>query len=129
MSCCTISGRLAGNKLEFRYIQRVAANCSRAATIMRTANYQFVPVVVRWLIVATAIALALLIASVAAACPTCKEGLAQNDPHGQSVAAGYYYSILFMMTMPFAILGTFGGLAYLSIRRARQQAEQETTAQ
>jgi hypothetical protein len=26
-----------------------------------------------------------------------------------------------MMAMPFAILGTFGSLAYLSIRRARQQ--------
>ena len=49
-----------------------------------------------------AVALVLLIASVAAACPTCKEGLAQNDPHGQSIAAGYYYSILFMMSMPFA---------------------------
>ena len=90
---------------------------------MRTVNYQFVPVIARWLIIATAIVLALLIASVAAACPNCKEGLAQNDPHGQSIAAGYYYSILFMMSMPFAILGTFGSLAYLSIRRARQQAE------
>lgn len=89
---------------------------------MKTANYQFVPVTVRWLIVALAIALALFIASVAAACPTCKEGLAQNDPHGQAIAAGYYYSILFMMSMPFAILGTFGGLAYLSIRRAQQAA-------
>jgi len=67
------------------------------------------------------LALVLLIASVAAACPTCKEGLAQHDPHGQAIAAGYYYSILFMMSMPFAILGTFGGLAYLSICRARRQ--------
>lgn len=90
---------------------------------MRTANYQFVPAMVRWLIVALAIALALFIASVAAACPTCKDGLAQNDPHGQAIAAGYYYSILFMMSMPFAILGTFGGLAYLSIRRAQQAAD------
>lgn len=89
---------------------------------MRTANYQFVPVLVRWLIVALAIGLALLIASVAAACPTCKEGLAQNDPQGQAIAAGYYYSILFMMSMPFAILGTFGSLAYFSIRRAQQAA-------
>ena len=86
---------------------------------MRVANHQFVPVIARWLLLATAVALALLIASVAAACPTCKDGLAQNDPHGESIAAGYYYSILFMMAMPFAILGTFGSLAYLSIRRAR----------
>jgi uncharacterized paraquat-inducible protein A len=91
---------------------------------MRVANQHFAPIISRWVMIALAIVLVLLIASVAAACPTCKEGLAQNDPHGQSIAAGYYYSILFMMAMPFTVLGTFGGLAYLSIRRARQaQAE------
>jgi hypothetical protein len=70
-----------------------------------------------------AILLVAMIAGAAVACPTCKEGLAQNDPQGQSIAAGYYYSILFMMSMPFAILGTFGGLAYLSIRRARAREQ------
>jgi hypothetical protein len=63
-----------------------------------------------------------LLASVTAACPTCREGLAQNDPQGQSLAAGFYYSVLFMMAAPFAILGAFGGLAYLSIRRAKARA-------
>jgi hypothetical protein len=62
-----------------------------------------------------------MLAGVAAACPTCREGLAQNDPQGRSLAAGFYYSILFMMAMPFTILGAFGGLAYLSIRRARER--------
>jgi Na+-driven multidrug efflux pump len=70
-----------------------------------------------------ALLVALLLAGVASACPTCKEGLAEADPQQQSIAAGYYYSILFMMSMPFAILGTFGSLAYLSIRRARGQQE------
>jgi hypothetical protein len=64
------------------------------------------------------LALALLVTGVASACPTCTDGLAQNDPQGQSIAAGFYYSILFMMGMPFAILATFGGMAYLSVRRA-----------
>jgi hypothetical protein len=73
------------------------------------------------MLIALALVLVCLIASVAGACPTCKEGLAQTDPHGEAIAAGYYYSILFMMAMPFAILGTFGSLAYLSIRRARMQ--------
>jgi heme/copper-type cytochrome/quinol oxidase subunit 2 len=86
---------------------------------MRVINRPFVPVIARWLLLALAIGLALLLASVAAACPTCKDGLAQTDPQGQAMAAGYFYSILFMMAMPFAILGTFGSLAYLSIRRAR----------
>ncbi len=70
-----------------------------------------------------ALVIAALLVSVASACPTCKEGLAEADPQQQSVAAGFYYSILFMMSMPFAILGTFGSLAYLSIRRARGQQE------
>ena len=87
-------------------------------------HYHSEPAIVRWALIAMALALVLLIASVAGACPTCKDGLAQNDPHGQSIAAGFYYSILFMMSMPFAILGTFGSLAYLSIRRARKQQTQ-----
>ena len=64
-------------------------------------------------------AIVALLASVAAACPTCTDGLAQNDPHGQSIAAGYYYSILFMMSMPYIVLGTFVSAAYYSIRRAK----------
>jgi uncharacterized paraquat-inducible protein A len=66
--------------------------------------------------------LVLLLASVAAACPTCKDGLAQNDPHGQSIAAGYAYSVLFMMSMPYLVLCTMGSLAYLTIRRAKNAA-------
>jgi p-aminobenzoyl-glutamate transporter AbgT len=72
----------------------------------------------RWI---APLAVVVALASVAAACPTCSEGLASSDPQHQSLAAGFYYSILFMMSMPFAILGTFGGLAYSSIRRAREQ--------
>jgi len=59
------------------------------------------------------------LAGEAAACPTCKEGLAENDPSSQAMAAGYFYSILFMMSMPFLILGTFGSFAYWSVRKAR----------
>jgi uncharacterized membrane protein len=66
-----------------------------------------------------------LFAAEAAACPTCKESLADN-PNGQSMAAGYYYSILFMMSMPFIILTTFGSFAYRSVKRA--QAEREAGA-
>ena len=86
---------------------------------MKALYHQFEPVIMRWFVAAIVLALVLLLASVAAACPTCKEGLVQNDPHGRSIAAGFYYSILFMMSMPYIVLGTFGSLAYLSIRRAR----------
>ncbi|MCH8840888.1 MAG: hypothetical protein IH831_09500 [Planctomycetes bacterium] len=62
----------------------------------------------------------LCLASDAWACPTCKDGLAENDPSSQAMVAGYFYSILFMMAMPFVIIGTFGSFAYLSVRKARQ---------
>jgi hypothetical protein len=39
------------------------------------------------------------------------------------MAAGYYYSILFMMSMPFIILTTFGSVCYRSVKRA--QAERD----
>lgn len=93
---------------------------------MKAIYHQFEPAIARWIVAAIVLALVLLIASVAAACPTCKEGLVQNDPHGQSIAAGYYYSILFMMSMPYLVLGTFISVAYYSIKRAqRQRAEIE----
>jgi hypothetical protein len=38
---------------------------------------------------------------VATACPTCKESLSANDPQ---MMRGYFYSIMFMMAMPFSIL-------------------------
>lgn len=67
--------------------------------------------------------LAVLVGDVSA-CPTCKAGLAGHDPVSQARAAGYFYSILFMMAMPFVLIGTFGGAAYLSIRRARQEQDE-----
>jgi hypothetical protein len=73
-----------------------------------------------------ALAIAVLVLSLASeafACPTCKDGVGQADPHGRSIAAGYYYSILFMMSMPFIILTTFGGFAYRSVRKAQAQRD------
>jgi len=62
----------------------------------------------------------LMVATDVFACPTCKDGIAESDPASQAQAAGYFYSILFMMAMPFVLLGTLGGAAYVSIRRARE---------
>ena len=63
------------------------------------------------------------IAAVAQACPTCGEGLSQSDPQHQSVAAGFYYSILFMMSVPYVVLASLCGLAYVAVRRARERQE------
>ncbi|TWU23554.1 hypothetical protein [Bythopirellula polymerisocia] len=78
----------------------------------------------RWLRTAVLVLLCLavtLVATDALACPTCKDGMADSDPLSQARAAGYFYSIMFMMAMPFVLIGTFGGAAYLSIRRARKR--------
>ena len=75
------------------------------------------------LVIAMVITAFFLAIDSAVACPTCKDGLAQNDPHGQAMAAGYYYSILFMMSMPFIILTTLGSFAYRSVKRAQAQRD------
>jgi len=69
----------------------------------------------------TPLAICLVLAGVVSACPTCREGLAENDPQGQSIAAGFYYSILFMMSVPYALLATLGCLAYRAVKRAQAQ--------
>jgi len=77
--------------------------------------------ITRYIFVLLVFALVLCIATDAMACPTCKDGM--SDPASQATARGYFYSILFMMAMPFVIIGTFGSAAYFSIRRAREQQQ------
>jgi hypothetical protein len=61
--------------------------------------------------------------SLATACPSCQSALGNDSSQGD-LARGIYYSILFMMAMPFAIVGTFGGLAYRAVKREqRRQAD------
>ena len=55
------------------------------------------------------------------ACPTCKQALAENGQSQDGLVRGYFWSILFMMSMPFLI---FCGLGYYfgsQVRRAREQ--------
>ena len=60
----------------------------------------------------------LAITSIGQACPTCKEALS-GGAQTAGMAEGYFWSILFMMSMPFLILGGLGGYFYLQIRAAR----------
>lgn len=53
------------------------------------------------------------------ACPTCKDGMAANDPEHEHMVKGYFYSILFMMGMPYLLLSSFGLYMYLEVRKAR----------
>ena len=61
----------------------------------------------------------LVCCGVADACPTCKDGL-HNDPAQANLIRGYFWSILFMMSMPFVILSSLGSYFYLQICRARR---------
>jgi hypothetical protein len=65
--------------------------------------------------------------SVASACPSCQAALAGDEAQGD-LARGIYYSILFMMSMPFAIVGTFGTLAYRTIKREQRKRDAEQAA-
>ncbi len=69
-------------------------------------------------VVLAAVALVLMLHGVAAACPTCKDSVSETDPN---MVQGYFWSILFMMSMPFLILAGLGAYFYLLIRRSRVQ--------
>jgi hypothetical protein len=51
----------------------------------------------------------------ALACPTCKDSL------NAQYAAAYGASIIFMLSMPFLILGGLGAYFYWEVRRARKR--------
>ena len=69
-------------------------------------------------IIMFAIILAVITASAASACPTCKQGL---NEHGGNLIRGYFWSIIFMMSMPFLILGGLSTMFYFDVRRARRR--------
>ncbi|REK09386.1 MAG: hypothetical protein DWQ37_18265 [Planctomycetota bacterium] len=80
--------------------------------------------ITRALAVSLAITLLLGAASVAVACPSCQQALDADGSQGD-LASGLYYSILLMMSMPFALVGAFAGLAYRAVKREqRRQAEE-----
>jgi hypothetical protein len=40
------------------------------------------------------------------ACPSCREAVGNQTGEAATLKDGYYYSILMMMSMPFALMGT-----------------------
>ncbi len=71
-------------------------------------------------LVLIALTLFLVLNSVAAACPNCKEAMEKQDPTHGGMVKGYFYSILFMMGTPYLVLGTFCAAMYVRVRRARR---------
>ena len=78
-------------------------------------------------VAAVGVAVVLGSASIASACPSCQAALAGDVSQGD-LARGIYYSVLFMMSMPFAIVGTFGCLAYRAVKREQRRAAEEADA-
>ena len=66
----------------------------------------------------------------AQACPMCSEALsnpgdAQSSsggpaPADDSLARGFYYSILFMLAVPFSLVTGLGTVLYINVRKADQ---------
>ena len=77
----------------------------------------------RWR-VATVVSLALLACLVltaeATACPTCKEAIAGDGGSHSSLVRGYFWSIIFMLSVPPMILLGLGTYFYLLVRGARR---------
>jgi len=65
-----------------------------------------------------------LLATAAIACPSCKEALGATDPERATLVRGYFWSILFMLSMPFTVLTSFVVYMYVLVRRARRAAAQ-----
>lgn len=61
---------------------------------------------------------------IAAACPLCADNLA-NDPYGKNptqLGRGFFWSIIFMMVLPFATVATVATRILIAKRRAARRA-------
>lgn len=59
----------------------------------------------------------LALATEASACPNCKEAVAAQPSEMASMATGYNYSVMFMMCMPFTLLGTGAFMVARAVKR------------
>lgn len=78
---------------------------------------------------AVALGFVALSASAAHACPTCGAGYSEAGEAGQKMLNGWFWSIIFMMSMPFAIVASLGGYMYWIVRKARRTRETEPATQ
>jgi len=57
------------------------------------------------------------IAGDASACPNCKEAVSLQADEVSNMASGYNWSVLFMITVPFSLLGTGALMVHRAVRR------------
>jgi hypothetical protein len=71
----------------------------------------------RSLVLAATLAASALAGPSATACPNCKEAVEAQTGEGAKLKDGYFYSILFMVAMPFTLLGTGAFLVTQAVKR------------
>ena len=72
------------------------------------------------------LALVIVVAQTASACPSCKAALAnQEGKGGGDLVAGFFYSIMFMLSMPFAIFGSLSGYFYMLVPRRLDDSKRQ----
>jgi len=62
----------------------------------------------------------LVLTAEASACPTCKEAIGEDGGNHANLVQGYFWSIIFMLSVPPMILVGLGSYFYLLVRRARR---------
>jgi hypothetical protein len=72
---------------------------------------------VKWLWTALFLCSILSFPAPASACPNCKEAVAAQPGEAARLKNGYYYSIIFMVSMPFLLLGTGTLLVVRAVKR------------
>ena len=76
-----------------------------------------------------ALVVVLAVASTAQACPMCAEAIGnQSGSDSSGMVTGYFWSILFMMSMPFTLFGGFTALVIWAYRK-QETVEQEEPQQ
>lgn len=56
----------------------------------------------------------------------CRGAVGSDLQQGWNLTQGMGYSIYFMLSMPFLVLGGFAGLLYWKVRKARRLEQSET---
>jgi hypothetical protein len=79
---------------------------------------KFISILAKMAPSAIAVLALLVFAGSALACPTCKENLA-GDPEAANIVRGYFWSILFMLSMPPLILSGLSLYFYYEVCKAR----------
>jgi heme/copper-type cytochrome/quinol oxidase subunit 2 len=77
----------------------------------------------RLIAIALSAALVLALSSVAEACPGCADAQAGQGADRANIVRGYFWSIVFMMSMPFMLIGGFGTYCYVQFKKLKAGAE------